>query len=59
MGKGKPKTTGQFDTREELVAEVWNRWRNTPSNIADIARAVRVSDGVVHHILNTKEGRKQ
>ena len=43
--------TGRFQTREELVAEVWQRYLNTPSNVAQIARFARVSTTTVANIL--------
>ena len=49
--------TGRFQTREELVAEVWQRYLNTPSNVAQIARFARVSETTIHNILNRKERR--
>jgi DNA transposition AAA+ family ATPase len=54
--RGRKKTTGRYGTREELCSEVWRRYRNTPSSMADIARACRVSEGTVAKILNGKEG---
>lgn len=43
---------GRFDSRQELVRFVWNRWLHTPSNTNQIARAARVSDAVVSRILS-------
>ena len=56
MTKGRKKTTGRFDSREELVKEVWIRYHTTPQNVAQIARFCRVSDSTVHNILTSKEG---
>ena len=50
--KGRKKTTGRFETRAELESEVWDRYLNTPSTAADIARFVRVSETTVHNILH-------
>ncbi len=49
--KGRKPATGRFQTREELVAEVWQRYRHTPCNVAQIARFARVSETTVHNII--------
>ena len=54
--KGRKKTTGRYDTREELCAEVWNLYLNTASNCTTVGRATHVSLGTVLKILNSKEG---
>lgn len=52
--KGRKPVTGRFETREELEREVRDRYRNTPQNIAQIARFARVSETTIHNILKTK-----
>lgn len=53
---GRPKATGRFQTREELVREVWWRWSKTGAGFTDIAIACRVSQSVVTNIIAKKEG---
>lgn len=50
--RGRKPTTGRFETREELVAEVWNRYLNTEQSTPQIARFARISNGTVRTILN-------
>lgn len=54
--KGRKPATGRFQTRAELLAEVWGRYLNTPANVAQIARFARVSETTIHNILKRKEG---
>jgi hypothetical protein len=49
--RGRKPTAGRFRTRAELVEAVWREWLMTRRNQAQIARAFRVSDGVVASIL--------
>lgn len=47
-------TTGRYETREELVAQVW-AWYGTPGTTqAQIARICQVSAGTVANILKEK-----
>lgn len=48
-------TTGRYQTREELVREVWAWYRMKGTTQAQIARICRVSPGTVQKILNAKE----
>jgi hypothetical protein len=48
---GRPKTTGRYDTREELEETVWFLWKETACNVRDISRQTRISDGTVNLIL--------
>lgn len=50
------KTTGRYETREELLHEVWLRYLATASNCTDIAKATRVSQATVLNIIDSKEG---
>lgn len=54
--RGRKPATGRFVTRSELCAHVWNAYRNTKANIADISRQAKVSPTLVSRILATKEG---
>ena len=49
--------TGRFATRLELAEYVWVQWVCTSRNEHDIAVATQVSDGTVHKILTSGEGR--
>lgn len=57
MTRGRRKTTGRFQTREELCEWVWNTYWHTKASAADIAKQCRVSEGTVNNILNSLEGR--
>ena len=50
------KTTGRFDTREELCYFVWRWYVKSIMTQAAIARACRVSEGTVNNIMKNKEG---
>jgi len=50
--KGRRKTSGKFDTREQLEEYVLHRYFTTPMKIAEIARASKVSPTVVDRIVN-------
>lgn len=50
--RGPKLTTGRFETREELVEAVWRDYLKTQRNQSQIARAYRVSQGVVGSILS-------
>lgn len=52
--RGRPRISGRFETRGELVKEVLWRWKETLSAIADIARACRTSEGTVDNIITNK-----
>ena len=47
-------TSGRYETREELVMEVWEMWLNTDMHQAAIARSARVSEATVANILKGK-----
>jgi hypothetical protein len=51
MSRGRPQTTGRFETRAELEYEVLWRWKETPSHISDIAKACKVSTTTVDNII--------
>lgn len=53
---GRKLTTGRFETRAELVREVWWRHLKTASRQVEIAVACRVSPHTVSTILTTREG---
>jgi hypothetical protein len=54
--RGRAKSTGRFTSREELCDAVWRNYLGTKANIADVARACRVSASTVSNILDSKEG---
>lgn len=54
--RGRKKATGRYDTREELVRYVCGAYYNGPQNQSQIAKAARVSAGVVQKILDGEEG---
>lgn len=51
---GRTRTTGRFDTREELEEQVWFWWLHSPLKQAHIARRVRVSETTVANIIEQK-----
>lgn len=53
---GRKKTTGRYETREELARQVWAWYAMPGTTVAQIARIAKVSEGVVHGILNSREG---
>ena len=53
---GRPRATGKYDTREELVREIWSLYIGTERSIANVARVVRVSAPLVSKIIDTREG---
>lgn len=54
--RGRKKTTGRYETREELCREVWRMYLDTPRNISQVALVCRVSETIVRIIMDTKEG---
>ena len=55
MTRGRQPTTGRFSTREELVDFVLAQYHNTQASQSDVARAARVSQGVVAKILTERK----
>jgi hypothetical protein len=53
----RPKTTGKFETRDDLTAYVWSNHLGTMRSMADIARGAQVSASVVSSIINASEGK--
>lgn len=53
------KTTGRYETREELEMFVWRWWDLTPLNQSQIARACHVSEGTVANILKGQRPTQQ
>ena len=51
---GRPKTTGRFDTREELESKILGLYYDTSCSMARIARNVEVSEATVNTIIETK-----
>ena len=49
--KGRPRTTGRYDTREKLEERVMLLYNNGGMNHHQIAVSVGVSDGVVTEII--------
>jgi hypothetical protein len=54
MNKGRPKTTGRYETRQELEESVWRQYYETAKSIVDISRFCKVSATVVSNILDDK-----
>lgn len=55
MRHGRPKTTGRFRTRAELVDRVRFQWHYTPAKLSQIAHNCGVSPGVVDSITLSRE----
>lgn len=51
---GRRKSTGRYETREELEREVLFWWRETGAHQAAIARIVRASESTVAKIINAQ-----
>ena len=51
--RGRPKTTGKYDTTEELVSNVWFFFKS--QNQAQVARTCQVSETTVANILKQKK----
>lgn len=49
---GKKKTTGRYETREELERMVFQWYDNTHATMKEIAATMRVSEPTVRKILN-------
>lgn len=54
--RGRAKSAGRYETRAELCDMVWRLYRDTKAKVSDIARITRASEGVVHKIIEGKEG---
>lgn len=54
----RPKTTGRFSTRRELLERVRFLWQETSCHQAAIARACQVSDTTIHNIIKDREWKK-
>lgn len=52
MTRGRKKSTGRFDTRDEFEAHVWAMWLETPCSQTDIAVQQRVSQPTISAILS-------
>ena len=52
---GRPKTTGRFETRAELVERVRSLYFDTDLSMAAVARNCKVSAGVANDIYERKE----
>ena len=50
----RPLTTGRYESREALVAAVWNLWDQPRYRQSHIARITKVSAGTVAKILNQR-----
>jgi len=55
---GRPKTTGRFDTRRELLERIRYLWEDTSCNQSTIARNCRVSAPTVSLIIDRTEWKK-
>lgn len=49
---GKKLTTGRYETREELVEQIWKWWDMKGTTIPQIASVTRVSETTVRKILD-------
>ena len=54
----RPKTTGRFRTRRELVEKIHFLWTVTSCNQSTIARNCRVSQPTICNIIDEKEWKK-
>jgi len=52
---GRPKTTGRFDTRAELVERVRNLYFQTDLTMSAVARNAKVSQATANNIIESKE----
>lgn len=52
---GRPKTTGRFRTRAELVDRVRHLYHETPMSVSSVASHCEISPVTAHTILNTRE----
>lgn len=52
---GRPKTTGRFETRAELVERVRNLYHNTSLSMAAVGRNCKVSFSTANSIIESKE----
>jgi hypothetical protein len=56
---GRPRTTGRFNTPEELADYVLWQYASTPDGFAAIARRARVSETLVARIVNNARSKPQ
>lgn len=54
MGRGRPRATGRYDTREELEEAVCSFYYNSPQTISEVCRACQISIGVFNQIVKEK-----
>jgi hypothetical protein len=52
---GRPRTTGRFETRAELVERVRYLYFETDLSLSSVARNCRVSDQTANNIIESKE----
>jgi len=52
MTRGRKKTTGRYDSREELVEWIWYYYKETDANLTDISKICKVSTVTVSKILD-------
>lgn len=56
---GRRLTTGNFETRAELVEQIDSLYKNTRMSVAAIARRVGITPGTAGRILDEEAGRGQ
>lgn len=54
---GRKKTTGKFESREDLVNFICDRYHATPLGNSEIGRMAQVSERTVANILDGEEGK--
>jgi transposase len=52
---GRPKTTGRFATRQELLDRIWMLYENGGMSLNGIARSCKVSNTTVSHVIDAGE----
>lgn len=52
--KGRPLTTGRFDTRTHLIESAWFLYDTTSLSVARVAENLHVSESTAHNILKSR-----
>lgn len=55
--RGRPKTTGRYETRAELCEMIWRFYQRPGVSGEDVSKIVRASHRVVLDILGSGEGK--
>jgi len=56
--RGRPRTTGRYETRVKLEFWVWHYYKETSAKVTDIARICAVSTTTVDNILEAKNEKR-